>query len=87
MKLTKGRREFEVWRAWRREHYGDGTPRADGEPSFLLDALLSTRSGAIAILRSDRREAKKSRPQHTPPALKDADYLHAAYGRRKAARR
>jgi hypothetical protein len=79
--MSRRRADLDAWREWRRAHYFDGDPR--GEVGYLLDLLLSTRRGAIAVLRSDRREAKRARPQHTPPMIKDADYLHAAYGRRR----
>lgn len=68
------------YREWRALHYRNGDPR--DELGWLMRKMLATRSGVIAMLRVDRREAKVGRPQHTPPAIKDADYLHRAYGRR-----
>lgn len=75
---------FERWREWRRSHYTNGDPRNGfDELGPLMVQLLSTRKGAIAVLQSDRRWAKAARRQHTPPTIKDADYLHQAYGRRR----
>lgn len=85
--MTRRRMTLNAWREWRRAHYPDGEPRPTDFLGGLLAHLLSTKSGAIAVLRSDRREAKKSRPQHTAHAIKDADYLHADYGRKRGARR
>jgi len=71
------------YRKWRRKHYADGTPRDAGGLDWLLEHLLSTRQGAIEIIRSERRYAKYYRKQHTPPMDKDAGYFHEAYGRKR----
>lgn len=84
--MPRHRPTLEQYRQWRLRHYGDGTPRADDDLSFLLAALLSTRRGTQAVRRRDRLEAKTLRPQHTAPAIKDADYLHRAYGQRRGHR-
>lgn len=79
---ARHRMTLEQYRIWRHEHYWDGTPRPADDSSFLLDALLSTRRGAIAVRNADRRRAKQERPQHTASPNADADYLHHAYGTR-----
>jgi hypothetical protein len=81
--MARRRPSLNAWREWRRTHYADGEPRPAANLSWMLTSLLATKGGSISLLRADRRNAKKARPQHTPPAIKDADYLHAAYGRRR----
>lgn len=71
------------YREWRRKHYSDGTPRTEDEISYLLGLLLETKYGTIAVLKRDRLEAKYARRQSTPPSIKDAQYLHVAYGRKR----
>lgn len=74
-----------AWRAWRRTHYADGTPRREGELGSLMEHMLSTRKGAIAVRRADRRYAKQQRAQHTAPHPARAWWLRIAYGRKRRA--
>lgn len=71
-----------AWRAWRRTHYADGAARDEGSLNWLMVHMLSTRSGAIAVKRAERRYAKQDHPQHTAQPPANAWAVHVAYGRR-----
>lgn len=73
-----------AYRAWHRQHRSDGDLWAeDDELADLFRHLVATRRGAIALIRAERRDDKRDRPQHTPPGWHDAADLHAAYGRKR----